>query len=89
MTKYKILISSKAQKDKQKIKQYKVLKDKVDILLNIITQNPYQIPPDYEKLSGKLVDTFSRRINKQHRLVYEVFKNKKIVRILSMWSHYE
>ena len=67
--------------------------NKLDIkakkLINIIKENPYQNPPPYEKLTGDLKDYYSRRINIQHRLVYQVIEKEKTVRILSMWTHYE
>lgn len=58
-------------------------------LLNIIRENPFQTPPKYEKLIGNYKGAFSRRINIQHRLVYEVIENEKIIKIISMWKHYE
>ncbi|MCK5058512.1 MAG: Txe/YoeB family addiction module toxin [Candidatus Aminicenantes bacterium] len=65
------------------------LKPNVMRILEILKENPFQAPPFYEKLVGNLNGFFSRRINIQHRLVYEVFGDKKIIRILKMWSHYE
>lgn len=65
------------------------LKDKAQVLLNILEIDPFQNPPPYEKLVGDLKYAYSRRINIQHRLVYEVFPKEKTVRILRMWSHYE
>lgn len=65
------------------------LTGKVKQLENILKINPFQTPPPYEKLCGNLSGCYSRRINIQHRLVYEVFKEEKIVKILSMWTHYE
>ena len=58
-------------------------------LIDVISQNPYQIPPEYEQLAGDLKGLYSRRINHQHRLVYEVYKKEKIIKIVSFWSHYE
>ncbi len=86
---YEILISKSAEKDKEKIKQYPVLKEKVSRLIEVLRVNPYQNPPPYEKLRGDLADKYSRRINAQHRLVYQVFEEEKTVRILAMWTHYE
>lgn len=85
---YKIVILKSAQKDKKKILQYPSLKKNVDNLLEILRENPFQNPPTYEKLSGSLNMFYSRRINSQHRLVYMVYKEKKIVEIVSMWTHY-
>ncbi|MDR0872025.1 MAG: Txe/YoeB family addiction module toxin [Prevotellaceae bacterium] len=64
-------------------------KDKVSDLLDILTNNPFQNPPPYEKLQPPRDNKYSRRINKQHRLVYEVFESEGYIKILSMWTHYE
>ena len=65
------------------------LKPKAEALLDVIQENPFQSPPQYEKLIGDLKGAFSRRINIQHRLVYEVLPDSRTVKILRMWSHYE
>lgn len=65
------------------------LKDKAQDLLNILQLDPFKNPPPYEKLVGDLKGAYSRRINIQHRLVYEVFVEEKTVRVLRMWTHYE
>ncbi|MBU3708636.1 MAG: Txe/YoeB family addiction module toxin [Burkholderiaceae bacterium] len=65
------------------------LKDKAQVLLDLLERDPFQNPPPYEKLVGDLNGAYSRRINIQHRLVYEVFPKEKTVRILRMWTHYE
>jgi len=65
------------------------LDEKAKKLIEIIKVNPYQNPPEYEKLVGNLQGLYSRRINRQHRLVYEVFEEEKIIKIVSMWTHYE
>jgi toxin YoeB len=65
------------------------LKERAQGLLEILEINPFQNPPPYEKLIGDLKDAYSRRINVQHRLVYEVFRKEKTVRILRMWTHYQ
>lgn len=65
------------------------LKDKAQALLDKLEVDPFQNPPPYEKLVGDLKSAYSRRINIQHRLVYEVFRKEKTVRILRMWTHYE
>lgn len=83
-----IKYSKQAVKDSKKIEQSN-LKQSVINLLEIIKENPFQNPPPYEKLIGDLTGKYSRRINIQHRLVYEVFEEDKIVRILRMWTHYE
>ena len=76
------------QKDAQKLTA-SGLKPKAQALLAIITNDPFQNPPPYEKLVGDLAGAYSRRINIQHRLVYEVLVNERVVRVLRMWSHYE
>ena len=65
------------------------LKSKAEELLAVLANDPFQNPPAYEKLVGDLDGAYSRRVNIQHRLVYEVFKKERIVRVLRMWSHYE
>jgi toxin YoeB len=65
------------------------LKDKAQALLDIIEANPFQNPPPFEKLVGDLTGAYSRRINIQHRLIYEVFRKEKTVRVLRMWTHYD
>jgi len=87
MVKYKILYSRFAQKDAKKLSAAG-LSDKAKELMEIISQDPYKNPPQYEKLVGNLSGAYSRRINIKHRLVYEVKEESKTVRILRMWSHY-
>jgi Txe/YoeB family toxin of toxin-antitoxin system len=65
------------------------LKDKAQALLDILEVNPFQNPPPFEKLVGDLTGAYSRRINIQHRLIYEVFRKEKTVRVLRMWTHYD
>ena len=65
------------------------LKVKAQALLDVLVADPFQNPPPYEKLVGDLKGSYSRRITIQHRLVYEVFRKEKTVRILRMWTHYE
>ncbi len=85
---YKIEYHKRALKDIQKLKECN-LEKKAKQLVEILRKNPFQIPPSYEKLVGDLAGLYSRRINIQHRLVYEVLEDKNIIRILSLWSHYE
>lgn len=85
---YRVVLTKQAMKDLPKLKAAK-LADKAQSLLAIIEQDPYQNPPPYEKLLGKLKGYYSRRINYQHRLVYEVDEDENKVRVLSMWTHYE
>ena len=80
--------SKSALKDSVKIKEAG-LKSKAEILLSVLQKNPFQTPPPYEKLVGDLSGAYSRRINIQHRLVYQVAETEKAVRILRMWTHYE
>ena len=83
-----IKYSRQAVKDSKKIQQAN-LKKNVVRFIEILKVNPFQTPPPYEKLVGDLTGAYSRRINIQHRLVYEVFPSEEVVRILRMWSHYE
>ena len=85
---YKIVYTKRALKRLPSLKAAG-LKNKLDFLIEIIRKNPYQIPPYYEKLTGDMSEYYSRRINIQHRLVYQVSEEEKIVKILSIWSHYE
>lgn len=85
---YKIFYTKTAQKDIPKLKSAH-LDGKAKELIDVIRENPYQTPPGYEKLVGDLQGLYSRRINQQHRLVYEVFEQEKAVKIISLWSHYE
>lgn len=89
MVTYKILITKAALKDQEKIKGNKALESKVKNLIELISKNPYESPPSFEKLKGDLDGLISRRINIQHRLVYEVYEEEKVVKIISMWTHYE
>ena len=86
---YKIVILKSAEKDKEKIKSIPALKTKTDKLLAILKTNPYQNPPPYEKLVGDFKGLYSRRINRQHKLVYRVIEEEKTVIIVSMRSYYE
>ena len=85
---WRIYYTRKAQKDARKLAS-SGLKNKAEELLQIIAENPYQNPPPYEKLVGDLSGALSRRINIQHRLVYQVYEQEKSVKILRLWTHYE
>lgn len=87
MVKYTIIFSKLADKDKKLLKQAG-LEIKAKELLDLISINPYQIPPTYEKLKGNLNGLCSRRISYQHRMVYEINEEKKEIFILRMWTHY-
>ena len=85
---WKILLSSKAKKQtKTAIKS--VHSGKIEELLKIIAVNPFQNPPPYEKLEPPVDNSYSRRINKQHRLSYRVYEQEKTIVVLSLWTHYE
>lgn len=88
MVSWSLVYSKYAIKDAKKLSAAG-LKDRTQALLELLEKNPFQNPPPYEKLIGDLKDAYSRRINVQHRLVYEVFRKEKTVRILRMWTHYE
>ena len=88
MVVYKIVYTKKVIKDIPKIKSIGAT-DKVKRLIEVIKENPFQNPPPYEKLVGYLQGAYSRRINIQHRLVYQVLEKEKTVKIISIWSHYE
>ena len=88
MVNYKIFFTKQGDKDKKLIKQAG-LENKARELLKVITENPFQNPPPYEKLVGNLSKFYSRRISLQHRLVYEVVEEEKAVKVIRMWSHYD
>ena len=88
MVSWKLYFTKQAQKDAKKISTVG-LRSKVDQLLDILKKDPFQKYPSYEKLVGDLSGTYSRRINIQHRLIYQVLKRNKAVKILRMWTHYE
>jgi len=85
---FRVKYSKKAVRDIQKLKNVKLDK-KAKALVDLISENPYRIPPPYEKLLGELSGKLSRKINIKHRLVYQVFEEEKIIKIISIWSHYE
>jgi len=85
---YNIVYTNQAQRDSKKIVQAG-LKEKVEKLLDILKIDPFKSPPPFEKLLGDLSGAFSRRINIQHRLIYQVYKNEEIVKIIRMYTHYE
>ena len=83
-----LVYTQQAQKYAKKLGSTQ-LKTKAQRLLDILAKNPYQNPPSYEKLVGDLAGAYSRRINIQHRLVYQVLDSMKTVKVLRMWTHYE
>ena len=85
---FKVIFTKTALKYVAKLKAAR-LDNNAKALIEIIKNNPYQIPPPYEKLLGSLSGLYSRRINIKHRLVYEVYEPEGVIKILSLWSHYE
>ena len=85
---YSIVYTKRAIDDIPKLKVAK-LDNKAKLLIEILKNNPYKTPPSYEKLQGDLKGAYSRRINIKHRLVYEVYEEDKIIKIISLWSHYD
>ncbi|MBD2456741.1 Txe/YoeB family addiction module toxin [Nostoc sp. FACHB-87] len=85
---WRLVYTKQAQKDAKKLAASN-LKEKAEELLAILEQNPWQNPPPYEKLVGDLIGAYSRRINIQHRLVYEIIESEQVVKIIRMWTHYE
>jgi Txe/YoeB family toxin of toxin-antitoxin system len=85
---YLVVFTKQAQKDAKKLASAG-LKPKAQFLLDILAGDPFQNPPPYEKLIGNLAGAYSRRINIQHRLVYQVLKAERVVKVLRLWTHYE
>ena len=88
MARYRLVYTKQAQKDAKRLSQAG-LKDKAFALLQILETNPYQSPPGFERLVGNLKGALSRRITIQHRLVYQVLQEERVVKVLRMWTHYE
>ena len=88
MVNWRLVFTKQAQKDAKKIAQ-SGLKPQAERLLELLKENPYQNPPPYEKLIGDLSGAYSRRINIQHRLVYQVLDDIQTVKVIRMWTHYE
>ena len=86
--KYQLVFTKQAVKDSKKLSSAG-LRPKAEKLLEIISENPFQNPPPYEKLTGDLTGYYSRRINIQHRLVYQVIAKEKAVKVILLWTHYE
>ena len=85
---WQIVFTKQAQKDAKKLSG-SGLRAKAEKLIQILRDNPYQTQPPYEKLVGDLAGAYSRRINIQHRLVYQIIEDKKTVKIIRMWTHYD
>ena len=86
--KWRVVFTRQAQKDAKKLAATG-LRSRTERLLNILRENPYQTAPPFEKLVGDLAGAYSRRINIQHRLVYEILDKDKVVKVIRMWTHYE
>lgn len=87
MVRYKLFYTKQAQKDAKKLSRSN-LKKKAQELLEILKKDPFVKPPEYEALVGDLKGSYSRRINIQHRIVYQIYEKEKVVKIIRMWTHY-
>jgi len=85
---WRVVFTKQAQKDAKKLFAAG-LRPKAEKLIEILRENPYQFPPPFEKLLGDLSGAFSRRINIQHRIVYQILDGEKVVKVIRMWTHYE
>jgi len=85
---WKVVYTKQAQKDAKKLST-SGLKSKAEKIIDILKINPYQTPPSYEKLVGDLSGAYSRRLNIQHRIIYQIINADKVVKVLRMWTHYE
>ena len=88
MLRWRVVFTNQAQKDGQKLASAG-LKFKAEELIEILRVDPFQTPPPFEKLVGDLSGAYSRRINIQHRLVYQILEEQEIVKVIRMWTHYE
>lgn len=84
---WELVYTKQAQKDAKKLASSE-LRNKAKLLLKIIQKDPYQNPPPYEKLVGDLLGAYSRRINIQHRLVYQVYEKENTIKVIRLWTHY-
>jgi Txe/YoeB family toxin of toxin-antitoxin system len=87
VVKYRIVYAKQAQKDAKKIARSN-LKEKALELIDLLQEDPFRKPPEYEALVGDLSRAYSRRLNIQHRLIYQVYEEEKVVKVLRMWTHY-
>ena len=85
---WRVVYTTQARRDAKKLKR-SGLKSKTEGLLTLLANDPYQTPPSFEKLVGDLAGAYSRRINVQHRLVYQVLDEERVVKVIRMWTHYE
>jgi Txe/YoeB family toxin of toxin-antitoxin system len=88
VTPWRVVFTKQAQKDARRLGSAG-LRPKAEQLLSVLADNPFQKPPSFEKLLGDLRGAYSRRINIQHRLVYQVIEDERVVKVLRMWTHYE
>ena len=88
MTPWQVIFTTQAQKDARRLSS-PGLRPKAEQLLDILAEDPFRKPPPFEKLLGDLRGAYSRRINIQHRLVYQVIKDERVVKVLRLWTHYE
>lgn len=88
MVSWKIVFTKQARKDAKKLSA-SGLKSKAEAIIGLLRDNPYQAPPSYEKLIGDLAGAYSRRLNIQHRIVYQIIEHVKTFKIIRMWTHYE
>ena len=88
MTPWRVVFTKQARKDARRIGSVG-LRTKAEQLLSMLADDPFRKPPPFEKLFGDLRGAYSRRINIQHRLVYQVIENERVVKVLRMWTHYE
>ena len=88
MSRWRVVFTKQAQKDAKKAAAAG-LREKTQALLDVLAEDPFKPPPPFEKLVGDLTGAYSRRINIQHRLVYQVLKKERTVKVLRMWTHYE
>lgn len=88
MVAWRVVFTRQAQKDAKKLAA-SGLRPKAELLLDLLRRNPFHTPPPHEKLVGDLTGAYSRRINIQHRLVYQVLEERRTVKVIRMWTHYE
>lgn len=88
MSRWRVVFTKQAQKDAKKL-AVAGLRPRAEKLLVLLAENPFKTPPPYEKLVGDLAGAYSRRINIQHRLVYQVEESQRVVKVIRMWTHYE
>ena len=88
MVSWKIVFTKQARKDAKKLSA-SGLKSKAEAIIKLLRDNPYQVPPSYEKVIGDLAGAYSRRLNIKHRIVYQIIEDVKTVKIIRMWTHYE